>query len=70
MVKFMNRGMTTFSLLYIVKDLSNLNICKMSVLKVLKEREAVGSWRLQSAVGYSSPHDGGDLISNFILIAC
>lgn len=44
--------------------------CEISVLKVLKEREAVGRWRLHSGVGRSNPHDGEDLMSNFILIAC
>lgn len=42
----------------------------MSVLKVLKEREAVGRGRLHTRVGCSNPHDGGDLMSNLISIAC
>lgn len=75
MVKYMNNGMSAFSLVCIVKDdLFTLGYsafpCEMRVLKVLKEREAVGRWRLQSGVGCSNPHDGGDLMSDFILIAC
>lgn len=75
MVRYMNNGMATFSLVCIVQDDlftlgSSAFPCEMSVLKALKEREAVGRWRLHSGVGCGNPHDGGDLMSNFILIAC
>lgn len=76
MVKYTNNGMATFSLVCIVKDdLFALGYsafpCQMGVLKVLKEREVVGRGRLHSGVGCSNSHDGeGDLMSNFISIAC
>lgn len=75
MVKYMNNGMTTFNLVFIVKeDLFTLGYsafpCGISVLKVLKKREAVGRWRLHSGVGCCNPHDGEDLMSNFTSIAC
>lgn len=75
MVRYMNNAMATFSLVCIVQDDfftlgSSAFPCEMSVLKALKEREAVGRWRLHSGVGCGNPHDGGDLLSNFILIAC
>lgn len=73
LVKYMNNGMGTFSLVYIVKDdLCTLGYStgEMSILKVLEEREAVGRWRLHSAMRCSNPHNGGDLMSDFILIEC
>lgn len=73
MVKYMNNGMGTFSLVYVVKDhlcILGYSTCEMSILKVLKERKAVGRWRLHSGVRCSNAHDGGELMSNFILIAC
>lgn len=75
MVRYVNNGMATFSLVCIVQNyLFTLGYsafpCEMSILEVLKEREAVGRWRLHNGVGCSNPQDGGDLMSNFILIAC
>lgn len=45
MVKYLNNGMGTFSLVCIVKDdlfTLGYSICETSVLKVLKERESCG----------------------------
>lgn len=58
----MSNGVATFSLVCIVQDdLFTLGYsafpCEMNVLEVLKEREAVGRWRLHSRVGCSNPRD-------------
>lgn len=56
----MDNGMTTFSLGCIVKeDLSTLGYSpfprKINALKVLKDGEAVGKWRLHSGVDVAIP---------------